>query len=158
MKQRNPLTATLLSVFIPFYMLYWLVVTANIMKERGAKAPNAWLLFAPLLSIPLFIAFALLGSSLGNDSGAPLAGALVFLLLIPAILISQVVYFYQFGKATEQATNKKVSSTVFFVLALLVTPAAVYISQDGLNEVINNPTTSPSPAPVETNTPPAPSE
>jgi len=52
MKKRSPITVLILS-FVTFgiYGIYWMVVTKNEMKARGADIPTAWLIIVPFVSL-----------------------------------------------------------------------------------------------------------
>ncbi|MFC1999734.1 DUF4234 domain-containing protein [Chloroflexota bacterium] len=52
MTNRSPIMVFILS-FITFgiYGIYWMVVTKNEMKARGADIPTAWLIIVPFVNI-----------------------------------------------------------------------------------------------------------
>jgi uncharacterized membrane-anchored protein len=134
MKQRSPLAATLLSLFIPFYALYWLIVTAKDMKQRGGTPPPLWMLFAPLLFIlPFFVIALTTAKSSGTaKSTSPVLPLIGFLFVAVGIVLS-FMYYYKFSQTAEHVTSGKVSKMVAFLLFVFVSPAAVYIIQDALN-------------------------
>lgn len=147
MKQRSPLTATLLSLFVPFYVLYWFYVTAQDLNRRGAKTPAFELLYVPVLgfSIVMLVAAILRGDGFEG------AAAVVFLLLIlvsfVAIVVCPLVYYYKFSEAVEQVTNRELTKGLLFVLFWFVGPAGVYLTQDKLNILANAGANTAQPAP-----------
>lgn len=134
MNQRSPIAQTLLSLFVPLYILYWLYVTADDLRKRGAAPPPLKLLFFPLLGLLLLIPLSIAGT-LGVDGGSG-AQAIVALLIVAFVIASvalSLYYYYKFSAAAEKATGSKISTVVGFLLFLFVSPAAVYVIQDALN-------------------------
>lgn len=137
MKQRSPVAAALLSFFIPLYTLYWLVVTASIMRKKGFKVPSAWLLFAPAITVLIIfvLMFAFVSGSDQQTAAAFMGfGYLAFFASIPFTF----VYFYKFCKAAEESTHKQVSAGLAFVLLIVVLPVAIYLIQEELNKAGGN--------------------
>ena len=135
MKQRSALTATLLSVFVPLYILYWLYVTAKAMQDHGIKTPNFILLVGPLCG---FVPLIILGAVSQSSSSAAFLRAIVLLLgvgVMIAAVAGPLLYYYQFSQATEQLTQGKIAKVAAFLLLFFVAPAAVYILQDALNNM-----------------------
>lgn len=141
MKKRAPLAATLLTLFIPFYQIYWFYVTAKDMQSRGAKVPSNNLLFAPYALMVLMLIMLFAGSAAAASteaSGGTATGFALGLFLLFPLLVGLILYYeYKFSEAAEHVTNGKVSKVIGFVLFLFVGPAAVYIIQDALNENAN---------------------
>jgi len=157
MKQRDPLVATLLSLFVPFYILYWFYATAKDMRQRGGNPPSLWRLFAPLLGLVAMVVVSLAaprGSS--NSRGVSIVMILVGLVLVALSFVLPLMYYYRFSATAEKLTGGKVSKAVGFLLFLFVAPAAVYIIQDKLNETSGTlPTATPPPTnPVDGSVPP----
>jgi len=51
MKKRNPIAVLILSfITLGIYGIYWMVVTKNGMKSRGADIPTAWLIIIPFVN------------------------------------------------------------------------------------------------------------
>ncbi len=129
MKQRSPVAAALLSFFIPFYALYWLWATGKEMRNRGGKAPSIAFLFAPLLLMPIAL---VAGSLLAPNSDG--AGAILLLLAVFIGIPLSIIYYFRFCKAAEQVTNGHVSAGLAIVLMLVISPVAIFIIQEKLNE------------------------
>ena len=52
MTKRNPIAVLILSIItFGIYGPYWLVVTKNDMKRRGADIPTAWLIIIPFVNL-----------------------------------------------------------------------------------------------------------
>ena len=52
MKKRNPIAVLILSfITLGIYGIYWMVVTKNGMKSRGADIPTAWLIIIPFVNL-----------------------------------------------------------------------------------------------------------
>ena len=158
MKQRDPLVATLLSLFIPFYAIYWFYVTAKQLQVKGIKTPSAALLFSPLLLIVLVIVLVIIGSINSSNYGdtnttASFGLAGLMFLLFPVIWGLTLYYYYKFGEAVEIATNKELTKGLLFVLFWFVAPAGVFLTQDKLNKMGD---TTPPASPVDTVPPEAP--
>lgn len=137
MKQRSPIAATLLSLFIPIYILYWFYVTADDMRRRGGKPPKLLLLFAPIIGlIVLMIIVSAIGNTQNQSSrlGINLVALVFGVLCVAAVIIFPFLYYYRFSEAAEVVTSKKVTKGIAFILFLFVSPAAVYIIQEALNE------------------------
>ena len=137
MKKRSPVNSLLLSLFVPFYYLYWLYATGKIINARGGKAPGIWLLFTPSLALIGVAGLSVINSFTVNASGFNAVILLIGVLVIPALLVLPIIYDFKFSKAINGITGGRVDSGVGFVLMLFVAPAAVYIFQDKLNETEN---------------------
>lgn len=163
MKQRSPLAATLLSLFIPFYILYWLYVTGKHMASKGVKAPSIYLLLAPLLVlIPVWVV-VITATASGVEESSGSAMMAVFPLMFIAAIVLSFYYYYKFSEAAEQATNKELTKGLLFILFIFVSPAAVFLIQDKLNSLGEGPAgpappTAGSPAPPQAPTPSAPAQ
>lgn len=163
MKQRDPLAATLLSLFVPFYILYWFYATAKDLKAKGQKVPSLLLLLAPFL---IFLVFFIMIMGAGvlrantTSGSANVAGAglsIIIFLSFPVLIALPLVYYYRFGKAVEAATNGTASKGLLFVLFWFVAPAGVFITQEKLNQAGGAPmATPPANNPVGGPVPPAP--
>ncbi len=156
MKQRSPIVAALLSIFMPF-LLYWLYVTAKAMERRGSKVPSLFLVFAPFFGVLAVVLVLVVLAALGitaTDSTKniiKIVSLLVGAVLLTAAVVCPLVYFYKFSAAAEQVTSGKINKIVGSVLFFLISPASVYIIQDALNNLNDSP--SPSPLDAGTNTP-----
>ncbi len=137
MKKRSPVSSLLLSLFVPFYYLYWLYVTGKIINTRGGKAPSIWLLFTPSLTLIGVAGLSVINSFTVNASGFNAVILLIGVLVIPALLVLPIIYYFKFSKAIDGITGGRVGSGVGFVLMLFIAPAAIYIFQDKLNETEN---------------------
>lgn len=159
MKQRNPLAATLLSALIPFYTLYWLYVTGKIMQSKGAKVPSFVLLYGPIL---LLFALVFISMFTATTSGsAKQTGNIVVLLLtmvgVLGVVICSILYFWRFSDAAGQSSQGKVDKLVAFILFMIISPVAVYIIQDALNNTTTSTQTSlPNHETPSSTTPPSP--
>lgn len=134
MKKRSPVNSLLLSLFVPFYYLYWLYTTGKIINARGGKAPSIWLLFTPVLALIGVAFLSFINTFTINASGFNVLILLIGLLAIPALLVLPIIYDFRFSKAIDSATGGQVGSGIGFVLMLFISPAAVYVFQDKLNE------------------------
>jgi hypothetical protein len=159
MKQRSALAATLLSLFIPFYILYWLYDTGRHMAAKGVKVPSIYLLLAPLLMlIPIWVViFSATAGGIDESSGSPIMA--IFPVALLAAVVLSFYYYYKFSEAAEQATNKALTKGLLFILFMFVSPAAVFLIQDKLNSQGESPTgpmspTAGSPAAPKAPTPP----
>jgi hypothetical protein len=141
MKNRDPLTATLLSLFVPFYILYWLVQTGKTLTDRGAQVPSPLLLFSPFFALLAFMIGIGFGTASGGDEGGLLM-AVMFAVVLPLAIILTLVYYYKFSVAAEQATKGALSKVLLFILFWFVSPAAVFLIQEKLNSL--DPASSPS--------------
>ena len=80
MTNRSPITVLLLSCFIPFYSLYWMVVTKNEMNATHQTAiPTAWFIIIPIANIIWFWKWS---SGVEKATNGGLGGAVVFLLML----------------------------------------------------------------------------
>lgn len=158
MKQRDPLVATLLSLFVPFYLLYWLYATAKDMRQRGGNPPSLWRLFAPLLGLVGIVVVSLVTTSSSGSHGAlNIISILAGLVFVALSFVLPIMYYYRFSATAETLTAGKVSKIVGFLLFLFVAPAAVYIIQDKLNETSGNLPSAAAPTdPVGSSVPPVP--
>ena len=138
MKYRSPIAATLLAVFVPFYMIYWLYQTGKTFQNRGIKAPSRWLLFGPLLFYLAAVVLMLAANFSGNDAmqkSMNIAGILSGLIGVLGILIGSLLYYVGFSKATETYTQHQLSTVLLVVLLLFFSPIAVYLVQDKVNQI-----------------------
>lgn len=141
MKQRDAVIATLLSVFIPFYVFYWLYVTANQLKAKGLKTPSIlWITLPVLVLIGLWLLALLLNATpvaTDENTRSP-AFIAVFVLIfagIPVFYGTILYYYYRFSQAVEQVTNKAITAGILTILFVFISPVAVYIIQDKLNNL-----------------------
>jgi hypothetical protein len=137
MKQRNPVTAALLSFFIPFYTLYWLYAVARDLKQRSIKAPSFLLLIGPMLGfIPIILLATAANGGQAGDSAQTATNIVILLLgivMVPLIIILPLIYYYKFCKAAETATSGQISGGLTFILMVVLAPVAVYLIQEKLN-------------------------
>lgn len=136
MQQRSPIAQTLLSFFVPIYILYWFYVTAADMRQRGGNPPPIRLIFIPLLGLIALVFTSTLmriGSSGESSTVFNIISILLGLALIIAVFVLPLYYFYKFSQAAEVATSRKISTTISFVLLLFISPVAVYVIQDAMN-------------------------
>jgi hypothetical protein len=143
MKQRSPITSLLLSMFVPFYYLFWLHVTGKIINQKGAKAPSILLLVAPFLLLIAAILLSVAATAAGIADGLGIVAILLGILAVPFFIILPIVFDVKFSRAMEHATNGQVSAGTGFVLMFFVAPAAVYIYQDKLNTLADSTQQSP---------------
>ncbi len=144
MQNRDPLVQTLLSFFVPFYVIYWSHVTAKeIERTYNQKAPNILLLLAPIVIIGLAIITLFSGGIFASGDTGDFAAGLGFffllLLLFPVSIILSLIYYYQFGGNVEKISGPSVSRLLTVVLFWLFSPAGVYIIQDKLNTLGQTP-------------------
>lgn len=134
MKERNAIAVLLLTLFVPFYMLYWFYQTAKTLRARGASPPRFLLLVGPLLAYLLFIVpFLLLRLASVNSPVINVISLLAGTVAVILMIVCPFIYFYKFSKASEQATSNKVSSTVAFIIFIFVGAVSCYLIQDALN-------------------------
>ncbi len=133
MKQRSPATSLLLSLFVPFYYLYWLHATGRSMNTRGVKAPSILLILAPVLLLIGAFLLMLVARMAGNLAGLNILVMLLGILAVPALVVLPIIFDLKFSQAVEKATNSQISAGTGFVLMFFIAPAAVYIFQDKLN-------------------------
>lgn len=160
MKQRSALAATLLSLFVPFYLLYWFYVTAKELEAKGAKAPSIALLLAPFFLLILVFVIILGGTATNADEGTAGGLGAVMLIGLPFAIGLTLYYNYKFGEAVEQVTARALTKGLLFILFWFVAPAGVFLTQDKLNQLSEGqppaaPTTEAPTTPVDTTaTPP----
>lgn len=141
MKRRDPLLQTLLSLFIPFYIIYWSYATGKDMeREYGHKAPSILLLLVPgivftISFIGIFI--SLLFTSNENEPMSLTAVALLIFSLVSAFLMLalSLVYYYKFSGIVEKIVGPQTSRLLLFILFWFISPAAVYIVEEKLNNL-----------------------
>lgn len=146
-KPRDPLVQTLLSLFVPLYIIYWSYVTGKDMEHNyGQKAPNILLLLVPGIIFGVLFAVMLIGTLLYSSPGEgdPHFDFLpvVFLLIVLSsvlMLVLSLVYYYKFGGIVEKIVGAQASRLLIFILFWFVSPAAVYIIQEKLNAVSAQP-------------------
>ncbi len=144
MKKRSPLMATLLSLFIPGYMIYWLYDIGKTMQAKSVKVPSILLLFSPILfSVLVMLALAPVYGKVGSNgaNSTDLASGYITglrLLIFPgvAVVIALVLfYYYKFCEAVETTTDHALSKGILLILFLLVSPVAVFLIQEKLNSL-----------------------
>ncbi len=143
MKQRSPVTSLLLALFVPFYYLYWLYVTGKTIDNMGGKAPSIMLLVGPFLLLLSAVIVSIIG---GNTTVTNIFGIIAGIVGMVGIFVLPIIYEYKFSKEMEKISNGQISTGVAFVLMFFIAPAAVYLFQDKLNDIANNP------SPVTANT------
>lgn len=152
MRHKETMIEVLLSLFIPFYVLYWFLETGKGFRQTGVKTPSIkpliWLLaslfassilsFLPLLVLPLFAATS--GESFsGLLAGSVLAFFLfgfVWFALFTAYIVTFIMYMINFSKAAHVATRPNVDLTGLTLVFLFIAPAGVYIVQDKINAIL----------------------
>ena len=146
MKQRNPITTLLLSLFVPFYVYYWWYDTAKMMRQRGVnEVPN----FAPLvIAIVVYMAAVIgvitssIASVIHTEPGAeihipPIFGLLYLFML--ALWIVQAIYCYRFSKAANTLVNIGISPGLTTAIFIFIAPVAIYLIQEKLNALPTQP-------------------
>lgn len=137
MKHRDALIQTLLSLFIPFYIIYWSYVTAKeIERTYGHKAPSLFLLFAPVIILLLAFIPLIINSFSGTSEGlfaGYIAFFVLFLVIFPVTFALSLLYYYKFGGNVEKVVGPAASRLLLFILFWFVSPAGVYIVQEKLN-------------------------
>lgn len=138
--QRDPLIQTLLATFVPFYMIYWLWVTAKELEARfGHKAPNIWFVLAPsIISLGwLLLLIPVMFGSAFADGGITFV---VFMLsALPLLIVAMVLgfwYYWKFSEQAEKSLGKGVEAILLFLLFYLFAPVVVYIVQEKLNTTV----------------------
>lgn len=143
MKRRDALLETLLSLFIPFYIIYWSYVTAKeLEKTYGHKAPSLFLLLAPALIFVFALIPLMFGVLSGSEEGFAASGIgffLIILILFPLSFALSLVYYYKFGGNVEKVVGPAASRMLVLILFWLVSPAGVYIVQEKLNTLSQGP-------------------
>jgi len=81
MTPRNPITALLLSVVLPgAYVVYWMAVTGNELRSKGADVPPWWYLLIPILGfVHLWRVCKGIEQVTGTSSAGSLLALIVFL-------------------------------------------------------------------------------
>jgi hypothetical protein len=150
MKQRDPLTALLLGLFVPFYPLYWFyIVTKEVEASHNVNLPSVWLLFAPtliaLILWPLFFIINIVLSTASNDTGQFMF--VNFILLAPLVLIANftltAIYMYRFCRAIGAVVDTGLTPGIMCVLAIFFSPIVIYMVQEKLS-LLEQPTNPPS--------------
>ena len=130
---------TVLALFVPFYLIYWLYDTAQGLKQKGHKMPSFALLVAPMVIslIGIVAVFSLVIGSAANGnqlSGGTVAAIGGIYLAIFLAGISSLVYYYQFSAALETYTHNQLSKIVLFLCFWFFNPIAVYLIQEKLSQ------------------------
>lgn len=108
-------------------------------KNYGQKAPNILLLLGP----GIISAISLIGifiTSFFTEDNKALAGPLIGLFIICFVsfglmFVLSLVYYYKFGGIVEKIAGPQASRLLVFILFWFVSPAAVYIVQEKLNNL-----------------------
>lgn len=126
MTQRNPITSLLLALFVPFYLQYWLYVTANEFKstQKSDAMPKGTTMLLPtfvlfiIWPLSIFSNFALIGNSNSTDSPNILGIilSLTLSLIIFAVMAFHIYFGYRFCKAINQVVNVGLSSGLLTLL------------------------------------------
>lgn len=145
MKQREPVTSLLLSLFVPFYLQYWLYVTANEFRstQKADTMPKGITLLLPTIAIFVFwpisllTSFALVGtlSTTNKPSALGLILSLGVSLVIYALIGLHLYFVYHFCKAINQVVNVGLSPGILTLLFAVFSPIVVYLVQEKLNHL-----------------------
>lgn len=161
MHEKNTVTEALLSLFVPFYLFYWLSETSKALRQRGIThipsfKPVLWmtilfvaaivLAIIPMVIIPIL---AIGAAATSDSSGAAAAGIgitvlLTFLMmfiqfgLAVAMLIMWIVFAINFSKVVAAALPGTDAGTLT-LLFIFISPAAVYMIQEAMNQPQHKP-------------------
>ncbi len=150
MHHRDTLVQTLLSLFVPGYIVYWLYETMkDIEKTYGHKAPNIWLMIGPLVAI-LVLSFVwpillIIGAGTAASTGSEAAGGgialvstLLFILAFPFAIALPLIYDWKFSRNIEKVFGHDPGHALTFIMLWFISPVAVYIVQEKINKLIMN--------------------
>ena len=80
MTPRNPITALILSLILPgAYVVYWMAVTGNELRTKGADVPPWWYLLIPILG---FVHLWRVCKGVEQVTGSSSAGTLLALMIV----------------------------------------------------------------------------
>ena len=80
MTPRNPFTALLLSIILPgAYVVYWVAVTGNELRSKGADVPPWWYLLIPILGV---LHLWRVCKGIEQVTGSTRAGSLLLLMIV----------------------------------------------------------------------------
>lgn len=140
MKKRDPIVTTILSFLVPFYQLYWFYDTGRGLKERGVTdVPPFKMLLLPIAGLLATYLILLISSAADIKPLMAIGGILMVLAYIAAIVLP-IMYYFKLGAVIERLTNKVLSGKLLVILFFFIAPAAVYLVQEKLNLMIDEPT------------------